>query len=146
MRIPRPFLAILVSMAALWLSVAATAAEPINLQWAKTETGPMSFQWEGIVYGDFEGTLTSTLVSADAAGPILKIEFIWEIETGSEETSFTACATGILNTNIGSVVMNGEVCEGAFLGQNFFDQGQLTGVTEDGRTQFEGSIRIAPNE
>ena len=107
----------------------------------------MTFAFEGTVEGDLEGTLTSFLISARFAGPIVQVlEFIWIIDTGDEATSFTACTSGIINTNTGGVVLNGEVCEGAFLGRKFHDQGRLVGVTEEGQTLFEGSIRLMPNK
>lgn len=141
----RPLRALFMFLAIL-VPVATAAGEVIELDWSKTETGAMTFVWEGSVEGDLEGDLTTMLVGLQATGPILHVEFLWLIDTGDEETSFTACASGILNTRTGRVVMNGEVCEGAFLGRKFHDEGQLTGVTGDGRTEFAGSIRLMPNE
>src|SRR5262245_33896952 len=103
-------LAAVVAAAAVGASTA-TAAPPPQVDWSKHVVDPANFVFQGTTSGDAPGTLTSRLVSLDAAtGPILHVTFDWIVGSGAR--SFTARTSGIWNTNTGRVVMNGTVIAG----------------------------------
>jgi hypothetical protein len=119
----------------------ATAAPPVQVDWVKHVVDPANFVFEGTTSGDAPGTLTSKLVSLDAAaGPILHVTFDWIVSSGSK--SFTARTSGIWNTNTGSVVMNGRVIVGYLNGAQVHEEGQLI---DPATLSFQGFLQLLPN-
>jgi hypothetical protein len=137
---------VLVSIcAAVALAVPAANASnaPVRLTFDKTAVA--SGVWQGTVSGDVTGGLTTKLLprddmlARDETGPILHVTFDWIVDAGP--SSFTARLSGILNTQTGAVVMNGNVIAGAWLGAEVHEEGQLVNPVT---SQFTGSIRVMP--
>jgi hypothetical protein len=115
---------------------AAAANEPVQLTFDKTASGPGT--WSGTVSGDVNGDLTTTLLSVTETGVIWHVTFDWVVDG---DASFTARLSGTLNTSTGHVVMNGRVIDGAYLGAEVHEEGQLVDAAT---LRFRGSIRIMP--
>src|SRR5262245_56145809 len=119
----------------------ATAAPPVQVDWAKHLVDPATLSFAGTSSGAAPGTMTSQLVSLDAqAGPILHITFRWTISSPGK--SFTAVTSGIWNTNTGRVVMNGRVTDGYLEGAQVHEEGQLV---DPATLSFEGFLRLLPS-
>jgi hypothetical protein len=116
---------------------ALAVSDPIRLTFDKAAVA--AGVWEGTVSGDIEGTLRTVLLTVDETGAIWHVTFDWII--GSGERSFTARLDGVLNTQIGSVVMDGTVTEGYLLGARVHEAGQLV---DSATSRFEGSIAVFP--
>ena len=127
------------TFAAVALAVPAANAsnEPVRLSFHKTLVSPGI--WQGTVSGDVTGALTTKLLSLEVTGPIWHVTFEWIIEAGP--SSFTARLSGILNTDTGGVVMNGNVISGSWLGAQVHEEGQLVNPAT---LEFVGSIRVMP--
>jgi len=110
---------------------------PIRLQFDKH--GGASGIWNGTVSGDVEGSLTTQLLSATQAGPILNVTFAWMVSAG--EQSFTAVLKGTLNTLTGQVEMDGTIVEGWLVGAQVHEEGQLV---DPAIGRFQGKIVIFP--
>jgi len=111
------------------------SSSDINLTFQKASSG--EGEWMGTVAGDVQGNLQTKLLNADTSQPIWDVEFDWIIDAG--EQSFTARLTGTLNTETGSVEMDGTVVEGWMLGAKVHEEGLLI----DAETStFEGTISI----
>jgi hypothetical protein len=93
----------------------------------------------GTVSGDISGSLETRLLSISQAGKILHVEFDWIVDAG--EQSFTARLKGTLDSETGTVTMNGTVFEGYLAGAQVHEQGQLVNPATSG---FEGTIRLMP--
>jgi hypothetical protein len=117
---------------------AAEASTPVNLSFAKADPDG-DFIWHGTVSGDISGSLETRLLSISQAGKILHVEFDWIVDAG--EQSFTARLKGTLDSETGSVTMNGTVIEGYLAGAQVHEQGQLVNPATSG---FEGTIRLMP--
>jgi hypothetical protein len=131
---------VLVSIcAAVALAVPAANASnaPVRLTFDKTAVA--SGVWQGTVSGDVTGGLTTKLLARDDTGPIWHVTFDWIVDAGP--SSFTARLSGILNTQTGAVVMNGNVIAGAWLGAEVHEEGQLVNPVA---SRFTGSIRVMP--
>ncbi len=136
----RTILIVLVlALALLPQAVAAGNNAPVNLTFSKQSTGIGT--WEGTVSGDLEGQLTTVLTDLRISGPIWHVEFDWIVDAAGDANDFTAHLSGILNTETGSVVMNGTVVEGWLLGAQVHEEGQLV---DPATLAFEGTIRIMP--
>jgi hypothetical protein len=112
---------------------------PVNLTFSKQSSGIGT--WEGTVSGDLEGQLTTVLTDLRVSGPVWHVEFDWIVDAAGDANDFTAHLSGILNTDTGSVVMNGTVVEGWLLGAQVHEEGQLV---DPATLAFEGTIRIMP--
>lgn len=136
----RTILIVLVlALALLPQAVAAGNNAPVNLTFSKQSSG--SGTWEGTVSGDLEDQLTTILTDLRVSGPIRHVEFDWIVDATGDANDFTAHLSGILNTETGSVVMNGTVVEGWLLGAQVHEEGQLV---DPATLAFEGTIRIMP--
>jgi len=111
--------------------------DPIRLQFDKQ--GGANGTWNGTVTGDVEGSLTTQLLSATPAGPILNVTFAWIVSAG--EQSFTAVLKGTLNTLTGKVEMDGTIVEGWLLGAQIHEEGKLV---DPQLGRFQGTITIFP--
>jgi hypothetical protein len=141
MKTARTMLAALAAAIAAIGAPTATAASPVQVDFAKHVVDPAALTFAGTTSGDAPGTLTSELVSLDAqTGPILHITFRWTVS--SPGRSFTAVTSGIWNTNSGSVVMNGRVTDGYLEGAQVHEAGQLVDLNT---LSFEGSLRLMPS-
>jgi hypothetical protein len=116
---------------------ALAASDPIRMTFDKAAVA--SGVWEGTVSGDIEGSLRTVLLTLDETGPIWHVTFDWII--GSGERSFTARLDGLLNTQTGTVVMDGTVTEGYLLGARVHETGQLV---DSATSRFTGSITVFP--
>jgi hypothetical protein len=110
---------------------------PIRLRFDKQ--GGANGMWNGTVSGDVEGSLTTQLLSATQAGPVLNVTFAWTVSAG--EQSFTAVLKGTLNTLNGRVEMDGTIVEGWRMGAQVHEEGQLT---DPQLGRFQGTITIFP--
>jgi hypothetical protein len=117
---------------------AAEASTPVNLSFAQADPDG-DFIWHGTVSGDISGSLETRLLSISQAGKILHVEFDWIVDAG--EQSFTARLKGTLDSETGTVTMNGTVIEGYLAGAQVHEQGQLVNPATSG---FEGTIRLMP--
>jgi hypothetical protein len=115
----------------------AASAEPLQLSFDKSSVAPGV--WHGTVEGDISGSLTTVLTDLRITGTIWQVRFDWIIEAG--DRSFTADLSGVLNTETGSVVMNGNVVEGFLDGAQVHEEGQLI---DPATLRFQGSIRLMP--
>jgi hypothetical protein len=101
----------------------------------------------GTVSGDVSGTLKSTLLEGTVKGngTINQVTFEWAIKDDNladGDQSFTAIASGTLNTQTGKVVMNGSVVSGYLQGAKFIEEGQLV---DPNTLQFQGSMKLVVN-
>jgi hypothetical protein len=101
----------------------------------------------GTVDGAVSGTLKSTLLEAteNGKGTITLVTFEWAIADGNlsdGDQSFTAVASGTLNSSTGKVVMNGEVVSGYLAGAKFIEEGQLV---DPATFRFQGSMKLVVN-
>ena len=119
-------------------SVAAEDNTPVYLSFAKADPDG-DFIWNGTVSGDISGSLETRLLSAWQSGKILHVEFDWIVDAG--EQSFTARMDGTLDTELGTVTMNGTVIEGYLNGAQVHEEGQLVNPATSG---FAGTIRLMP--
>ena len=110
---------------------------PVRLHFDKQ--GGANGIWNGSVSGDVEGGLTTQLLSATQAGPILNVTFAWIVSAG--EQSFTAVLKGTLNTRTGQVEMDGTIVEGWLVGAQVHEAGQLV---DPQLGRFQGTITIFP--
>jgi hypothetical protein len=110
---------------------------PIRMEFDKQ--GGTGGIWNGTVSGDVNGNLTTQLLSARPAGPILHVTFAWIID--ADENSFTAVLDGTLNTITGQVEMDGTVVEGWLVGARVHEEGQLV---DPATGRFQGEIVILP--
>ena len=115
---------------------AAAASDPVLISFDKSTSGPGT--WSGSVSGDVEGDLTTTLLALTDTGAIWHVTFDWVVDG---DASFTARLSGTLNPSTGSVVMNGRVIEGDYLGAVVHEEGQLI---DPATLHFQGLIRIMP--
>lgn len=115
-------------------------SSPVYLDFNKSIVDPAGV-WQGTVSGDIEGDLTTVLTDLRVTGPIWHVEFDWIIDSEDDNYDFTAHLTGVLNTETGGVVMNGNVVDGYLLGAQVHEAGQLVDPVT---LSFEGSIRIMP--
>jgi hypothetical protein len=115
---------------------AAAGSDPVRLSFDKSASGVG--EWEGVVTGDVNGTLTSVLLSRKVTGSIWLVEFDWAVTAG--ESSFVARLSGTLNTATGAVVMNGSVTSGFLLWARVHEEGQLVDAEA---SRFVGTITIA---
>jgi len=118
---------------------AAGANSPVVLTFDKVLVAPGV--WEGTVTGDIDGTLTTILLNASEAGPILRVEFDFVVMADDPTLSLTIRQSGILNTRTGGVVMDGVVTVGAFLGAQVHEAAQLV---DPSTLRFQGTIWIFP--
>ena len=119
-------------------SAAADGNAPVYLSFAKADPEG-DFIWHGTVSGDISGSLETRLLSVSQTGHILHVEFDWIVDAG--EQSFTARLNGILDTERGTVTMNGTVIEGYLAGAQVHEEGQLVNPATSG---FAGTIRLMP--
>lgn len=119
------------------VAAAQAPAAPVRLTFDKSAVA--AGVWEGTVGGDVDGDLTTILTALQVSGPIWLVEFDWIVDAGAQ--SFTAHLSGILNTETGSVVMNGEVVEGWLLGAQVHEEGQLVDADT---LRFQGTIQVMP--
>ena len=115
---------------------AAAASVPVLISFDKSTSGPGT--WSGSVSGDVKGDLTTTLLVITETGAIWHVTFDWVVDG---DASFTARLSGTLNALTGSVVMNGRVIEGDYLGAVVHEEGQLI---DPATLHFQGLIRIMP--
>lgn len=119
-------------------SAAADDSAPLYLSFEKADPD-QNYVWNGTVSGDIAGALETRLLSAQQSGPILQVEFDWIVDAGPQ--SFTARLSGILDTQSGSVTMNGTIIEGYLEGAQVHEEGQLVDAAN---SAFMGTIRIMP--
>lgn len=131
-------LALMMSLFLLAGSAAAENNAPVYLTFAKADPDG-DFVWNGTVAGDISGSLETRLLSAWQSDKILHVEFDWIVDAG--EQSFTARLNGILDTERGTVTMNGTVIEGYLVGAQVHEEGQLVDPVTSG---FAGTIRLMP--
>jgi hypothetical protein len=116
----------------------AAAASPLQLQFDKCLTDPAGV-WNGTVAGDVSGDLETVLRDLWVAGPVWHVRFDWIVDAGNQ--SFVADLSGLLNTNTGRVVMDGQVSEGYLLGAQVHEEGH---ADADRPGCFTGTIQIMP--
>lgn len=119
-------------------SAAAEGNAPVYLSFAKADPDG-DFIWNGTVSGDISGSLETRLLSVSQTDKILHVEFDWIVDAG--EQSFTARLNGILDTEQGTVTMNGTVIEGYLAGAQVHEEGQLVDPATSG---FVGTIQLMP--
>jgi hypothetical protein len=132
--------ALLLAVALVPGTATADSSKPVRLTFEKQIVHPNGI-WEGSVGGDVEGDLTTVLRELRVAGPIWHVTFDWIVDADDDNYDFTARLYGILNTDTGSVVMDGTVTEGWSKGAQVHEEGQLVAPATYG---FEGTIRIMP--
>lgn len=131
-------LALILSTFVLAGSAAAASNAPVYLSFAKSDPDG-DFVWNGTVSGDISGSLETRLLNVRQTNKILHVEFDWIVDAG--EQSFTARLNGILDTQKGTVIMNGTVIEGYLAGAQVHEEGQLVDPATSG---FVGTIRLMP--
>ena len=112
--------------------------DPIDIEFYKTDADA-NFLWDGTVSGDINGDLQTVLLAAQQSGHMLHVDFDWIIT--NSDCDFTARMSGTLDTQTGSVLMNGSVIDGCYMGAQVHEEGQLMDPTISG---FGGNIRIMP--
>jgi opacity protein-like surface antigen len=137
------YLVLLLVVATTAIAAGATSAaasnEPVRISFDKSISDPDAFVWTGTVSGDVSGDLTTRLTGLSISGPIWEVRFDWIIDAGRQ--SFVADLSGILNTETGQVVMNGNVVEGWLLGAQVHEAGQLV---DPATLRFVGEIQVMP--
>jgi hypothetical protein len=114
-----------------------TAAAPTLTFLSFDKSAAAEGVWEGSVGGDVDGSLRTELRDLRMEGPIWFVEFDWIIDAGDQ--SFTARLNGTLNTLNGTVLMTGEVIEGAMLGATVYEQAELVNPET---SRFQGTILV----
>lgn len=114
-------------------------ATPVTFTFTKSDPEGDAV-WVGHVGGAGEGLIQTNLVSARSTGPIVHVEFLFEVFAG--EQSFLAELSGTLNTTTGAVALHGTVVAGAsMLGARVVEHGQLV---DPETSTFEGTITLIP--
>jgi len=119
--------------------------EPFDLEYVKVETGNQTGMWSGRIWGGFLPTpvgLETQVYDLRVTGKIWHIKTYWTVDGGTR--AFRAELEGTVNTETGSLLLNGTVVSGVLAGARVHNEGKLTQVLGSGATVFEGSLRIMP--
>ena len=128
---------LLVSCSLLALGNKAHAQQPLKIVFDKSAIS--GTEWTGAVSGDVTGPLTTELLGFRPVGNgIIYVSFKFSI--GGPQP-MQIMLDGILNTNVGRVVMNGQVVEGALKGAQVHEAGQLIDPVTG---RYVGLIQIMP--
>jgi hypothetical protein len=138
MRINRRTIPLAVAVACLAVPGGAGAQAPLSVDFQKSATSATTFA--GSATGDVAGHLTSAITGVRPSGDshVLHVDVVWTVD-GPD--GFTATTSGILDTQKGTVVLNGVVSAGPLAGARVHEEGRMTNPATG---SFAGTIRLMP--